>query len=282
VLAKRIVFAASLLKFYENYENGYAEVEQLMTILPVYGWRYWVFPFLMAAASAQVTPTSAAPAASTTPVPYASVSQLNLLLSQLEQVSQATQVDLAKLRIERWKTDSNTKRGTQADVESLQRNLQMALPEIIAQLRAAPENVATTFKLYHNLDALYDVFGPVVESAGAFGSKDEFQTVQNDFSALERSRRALAERMDTLATAKEGELTQLRTQVKDLQAAAAPPAAPPKKVVVDDNEPPKKPVKKKTATKSTKPSTPATTGTKPSPGTPAPTTPAPQSPQTQP
>ena len=91
-----------------------------------------------------------------------------------------------------------------------QRNLQMALPEIIAQLRAAPENVAATFRLYHNLDALYDVFGPVAESAGAFGSKEEFQTLQNDLSALERSRRALAERMDTLATAKEGEkLTQL-------------------------------------------------------------------------
>jgi hypothetical protein len=272
-----------LLEFYENYENGYAEVEQLMRILPVYGWRYWVFPFLMAAATAQVAPAPAAPAASATPVPYASVSQLNLLLSQLEQVAQTTQADLAKLRIEKWKTDSSTKRGTQADVESLQRNLQMALPEIIAQLRASPENVATTFKLYHNLDALYDVFGPVAESAGAFGSKEEFQTLQNDLSALERSRRALAERMDTLASAKEGELTQLRTQVKDLQAAAAPPAAPPKKVVVDDNEPPKKPVKKKPVPKPAKPVTPATTGgTKPSPASPAPASTSPQQPQPQP
>jgi hypothetical protein len=246
-----------------------------MRILPVYGWRYWVFPFLIASAAAQTAPAPAAPAASVMPVPYASVSQLNLLLSQLEEVAQSTQVDLAKLRIEKWKTDSNTKHGTQADVESLQRNLQMALPEIIAQLRAAPENVATTFKLYHNLDALYDVFGPVAESAGAFGSKEEFQTLQNDLSAVERSRRALAERMDALATAKEGELTQLRTQVKDLQAAAAPPAALPKKVVVDDTEPPKKPVKKKPVPKPPKPTTPATT-------TPSATTPAPQQPQTQP
>src|SRR5262249_43566875 len=148
-----------------------------------------------------------------------------------------------------------------ADVESIQRNLQMALPEVIGQLRASPENVATTFKLYRNLDALFDVLGPVVESAGAFGSKDEFQSVQNDLSALERSRRSLAERMDALATTKEGEKTQLRTQVHDLQAAAAPPPAPPKKVVVDDNEPPKKTVKKKTAPKSPKPTAPATTQT---------------------
>jgi hypothetical protein len=178
------------------------------------------------------------------------------MLSQLEEVSQAAQSDLAKLRIEKWKTDSNTKRGTQEDVESLQRNLQMALPEIIAQLRSAPENVAATFKLYRNLDALYDVFGPVVESAGAFGSKDEYQSMQNDFNALERSRRVLAERMEALASTKEGELTQLRSQVRDLQVAATP-VTPAKKVVVDDTEPAKKPVKKKTVPKPTKPSTPA-------------------------
>lgn len=227
-----------------------------MKVYPARDWRYWVLPFLMAAAAAQVT-SSPAPAASAPPVPYASVSQLNLLLSQLEQVAQAAQADLSKLRIEKWKTDSNTKRSTAEDVESLQRNLQMALPEIIGQLRASPENISTTFKLYRNLDALYDVLGPVVESAGAFGSKDEFQSVQNDLSSLERSRRALAERMEALAGAKEGELTHLRTQVRELQAAAVPPT-PPKKVVVDDTEPPKKPVKKKTVPKPPKPTPPAT------------------------
>jgi hypothetical protein len=248
-----------------------------LKLRPTCGWQYWILPFLIATATAQVAP-SPAPAASAPPVPYASVSQLNLMLSQLEQVAQATQVDLAKLRIEKWKTDSNTKRGTQADVESIQRNLQMALPEIIGQLRASPENISATFKLYRNLEALYDVFGPVVESAGAFGSKDEYQSVQNDFSALERSRRSLAERMETLASTKEGELTQLRTQVRDLQTAA-PAAAPPKKVIVDDTEPPKKPPKKKSATKSTKPSTSATTQ---KPSTTTSTQPPTQQPQTQP
>src|SRR5579872_410473 len=238
--------------------------------------RLLVLQCLVMAASAQM----ASPAASATkppPVPYASVSQLNLMLSQLEQVSQATQADLAKLRIEKWKTDSNTKRGTQADVESIQRNLQMALPEIIGQLRASPENIVTTFKLYHNLDALYDVLGPVVESAGAFGPRDEFQSMQNDFTALERSRRDLAERMESLASAKEGELTQLRGQVRELQAAAVPPT-PPKKVVVDDTQPEKKPVKKKSATKSTKPAPPSTTQKS---GTTTPS-PPPQQTQTQP
>jgi hypothetical protein len=192
------------------------------------------------------------------------------MLQQLEQVAQQMQVNLAKLRIEKWKTDSNTKHGTQSDVDSIQRNLQMALPEIIGQVRASPENAAATFKLYRNLDALYDVFGPVVESAGAFGSKDEFQSIQNDLNDLERSRRALAERMETLATAKEGELTRLRAQVHDLQAAAAPPPSPAKKVVVDDTEPPKKPpLKKKPVPKPPKPTTPATQPSTTSPQQPA-------------
>jgi hypothetical protein len=244
-----------------------------MKLVPIYRWRYWLLPFLIATATAQATPSGAA--ASSPPVPYASVNQLNLMLSQLEQVAQATQADLGKLRIEKWKTDSNTKRSTLADVESMQRNLQMALPEIVTQLRASPENIAATFKLYRNLDALYDVFGPVVESAGAFGSKDEYQSMQNDLGAFERSRRSLAERMETLASAKETDLTQLRKQVRDMQAAT--PAGPPKVVVVDDTEPPKKPTKKKSTTKSAKP--PATQ--KPSASSPAPQQPQPQ-PQPQP
>jgi len=176
-------------------------------------------------------------------VSYSSVNQLNTLLSQLEQSSQAAQLDLAKLRIEKWKTDSGTKRQAQGNTESIQRNLQTALPEIIAELRASPENLASTFKLYRNLDALYDVFESVAESAGAFGTKDEFQGLENDVSAFEKSRRAFADRMETLAGAKEVEVTRLRAALQNAQASA--PAAPPKKIVVDDNAPAKKPAKKK-------------------------------------
>ncbi len=211
-----------------------------------------LLPLLLAAASTQMLFSQSA---ASPPVPYSSVSQLNLLLSQLEQAAQAAQVDLAKLRIERWKADSGSKRQTEANVESLQRNLQTALPGIIGELRNSPENLASTFKLYRNLDALYDVLGSVVESAGAFGSKDEFQSLENDLSALERSRRSFADRMETLAGAKEGELVRLRTALQNAQATVN--SQPPRKVVVDDTEPPKKAVKKKPATKTatTKPNT---------------------------
>jgi hypothetical protein len=191
-------------------------------------------------------------AAASPPVSYSSISQLNLLLSQLEQSSQQTQLDLAKLRVEKWKTDSNNKRQMQANVESVERNLQSALPEMISQLRMSPENLTATFRVYRNLTALYDVFTAVAESAGAFGTKDEFQSLENDLSMLERSRRAFADRMETLAGAKEIELTRLRAALQTGQGGTNPQQ--PKKVIVDDNEPPKKPAKKKSsASKSTTP-----------------------------
>ena len=215
-------------------------------------------PLWLAAAGQTAPSQQSAPA----PVPYASVSQLNVVLSQVEQVSQSAQLDLAKLRVEKWKTDSNTKRQSEANVESLTRNMHSALPELIAQLRAAPEDLNITFKLYRNLEALYDVLGSVVESAGAFGSKDEFQALANDLSSMDRARRSLADRIDGQTASQQAELNRLRAELKNAQAAI--PATPPKKVIVDDTEPPKKPAKtskKKSSTPKTTP--PQTTPTPP-------------------
>jgi len=209
------------------------------------------------------------------PVSYASVTQLNGLLSQIEATSKNTQDDLSKLRIEKWKASGSDKKQALGYVDSIQRNLQGALPEIITQLRNSPEDVSATFKLYRNLDALYDVMNNVAELTGAFGSKDDLQSVSNDINGFENTRKQLAERIETLASSKEQELTRLRTQVKTLQAQAETPV-PPKKIVVDDTEPAKKPAKKK-ATTTKKPAD----ATKPSTGT-ATNPPAQQQGQTKP
>ncbi len=191
--------------------------------------------------SAQGGPASASQGGA---VSYASVTQLNELLTELDATSKTTQADLARLRIERWKTDGSTKKQTLNDVESVQRNLQSALPEMIGQLRNSPEDLPATFKLYRNLDALYDVLGGIVESAGAFGPKDDFQSLSNDLSGFEGTRKQLADRTNNLAASKEQEIVRLRAELKTAQAAI--PVAPPKKIVVDDNEPvKKKPVARK-------------------------------------
>jgi len=214
---------------------------------------------------------SSAPPPQGAAVSYASVTELNGLLSQLEAASKATQDDLTKLRIERWKTDASFKKRSLTDVDSVQRNLQNALPEMIQNLRNSPEDMPATFRLYRNLDALYDVMGSVVESVGAFGSKDDFQALSNDLTSFEGTRKQLAQRMENLTASKEQEILRLRTDLKAAQAAI--PATPPKKTIVDDTEPPKKPpVKKKPVAK--KPAT-----TPPANTTPAQTPPAQPKPQ---
>jgi hypothetical protein len=213
---------------------------------------------LAAAAQEAAGPSSGSQPA----VAYASVNELNSILSGLQQTAANAQADLGNTRVEKWKTDGATRRQAIGNVEAIQRNLRSALPEIIAQLNNAPEDLGVSFKLYRNLDLLCDVFASVAESAGAFGSKDEFQSLSNDMNGLEAARRAFGERMQKLAVSKEQELSRLREQVKTLTAAPPPP---PKKIVVDDTEPPKKPVRKKPAPAKPPAANPTTTTTPPPP-----------------
>ena len=181
------------------------------------------------------------------PVPYATANQVNALMSQLESTAVSTSADLSRLRINKWKGPGEAKQQGEANRQSILRNLEGALPGMISAVRNNPDDMAASFKLYRNLDALYDVLSSVAESAGAFGPRDDYQTLANDVNSVERIRRDMADRVETLAGSKEGELARLRNAVRAAQAAAA--AAPPKKVVVDDSEPAKKPVRKTRAVK---------------------------------
>jgi hypothetical protein len=180
-------------------------------------------------------------------------------LNLLEETARASASDISHLRIERWKTDGGTKKTAQSDADSIQRNMGSALPELIAKLRAAPQDLNANFKLYRNVDVLYEYFARFTETTGAFGARDDFQALAHDLDSLDSARHALAERMDALSASAQAELTQYRTQARGAQAAAA--SAPPKKIVIDDSEPEKKTAKKK---KPAKPATPpADAGTTP-------------------
>lgn len=195
-------------------------------------------------AAAQSARQSAAPPP---PVPYATANQVNALMSQLESTATTAASDLSRLRINKWKAPGSAKQQAEANRQSILRNLETALPGMIGAVRSNPDDIAASFTLYRNLDALYDVFSSVAESAGAFGPRDEYEGVGNDLNSVEQIRRELADRVATLASSKETELAHLRNEVRAGQAAAQ--AAPPKKVVIDDNEPEKKPVRKKKVVK---------------------------------
>jgi hypothetical protein len=175
--------------------------------------------------------------------PQPALTELNPLLTQVEQSARAMNLEISRLRIEKWKADATTKRRSQEKADSISRNLTAALPAIVDQVRANPHSLAATFKLYRNLDALYDVFSSLTESAGAFGPKSEYQELAGSAANLDKIRRNFGDKLESLAANSDTEIVRLRTEIA--QAKAAPPP-PPKKIIVDDEEKPKKPVKKST------------------------------------
>lgn len=219
---------------------------------------------ILATAALAVGQLAAAPprADRTDATPAPPDSEIAPVLGQLQAASQAISADLSRLRIEKWKADSSQKRQAQHDADSVSRNLSSALPAMMDQVRNDPRSLAAAFKLYRNVNALYDVFSGIVESVGAFGAKSEYESIVSDLSNLENIRRMLGDRLQEMASARDTELHALRTQ---LTAATAP--TPPKKIVVEDEEKPKKPAKKRK--KPPAPSAPApaagTTGTTPAP-----------------
>ena len=175
-------------------------------------------------------------------------------LDRLQSTASQANLDIGHMRIEKWKTDSDSKRQAQANADSIQRNLTSALPGLIDAVRSSPQDVGAEFKLYRNLDALYDVFASLTESAGAFGPKNDYETLAQQLNVIDSVRHGLGNSLEGLTASTQSELDQLRTQVRTLQQKEA--AAPPKKIVVDDTTP-----GKKTTTHKKKTTTPAASGT---------------------
>ena len=189
------------------------------------------------------SPAGAMPPTSAQPID----AQLHELLGQLEVTSQNSALQLARLRIDKWKTEGDVKREAQQNSDALQRNLTSAMPQLISTVRSNPNDVAANFKLYRNLNVVYEYFSHLAEGAGAFGKKEEYQPLTRQVEDMEGVRRSLADRLEVMTAQVSSELQRLRQQVRTAQAAA--PAAAPKRNVVDDNAPAKKPAKRKTVPK---------------------------------
>ncbi len=159
-------------------------------------------------------------------------------LDRLQTMSSAMNAAISELRIEKWKADPNSKHQAEANAQSIQRNLTSALPGMITSVRSFPQDLGAEFKLYRNVNALYDVVSSLTESTGAFGPKSDYESLAQQLDSLENIRRSLGDAIEQLTVSTQAQLEQLRTQVKTLQTQTNVP--PPRKVVVDDTEPAKK------------------------------------------
>jgi len=199
-------------------------------------------------------PPAAAPVSSANAVP--SAGDLIATLQSIEQETSGLNVDVGKLRVEKWKADATTKRQASENIGSIQRNITGALPGLITAVRAAPQSLAANFKLYRNLNALYDVVASVSELAGAFGKREEYDLLAPHAQALDAGRRNYGEYLQQMtATADDRIATAEREKAA---ALAAQQQAPAKKIIVDDSELAPPPKKKKAAKKSAPPASAAT------------------------
>jgi hypothetical protein len=190
--------------------------------------------------ASQQNPAASEPSAASTP---ANSGDLGMLLSRIEQEATGLNADVGKLRIEKWKADSASKYQATENAASIQRSITSALPALIGAVRSAPQSLASNFKLYRTINALYDVLASLGESAGAFGKREEYETLAPHIAALDESRRAYGDLLQQLTATADNRLASAQQQA---QAAAQ---APPKKIIVDDSEPVPAPPHKKSKPK---------------------------------
>jgi hypothetical protein len=182
-------------------------------------------------------------------------------LAKVQAMAQKSDGDVGRLHIDKWKTDRENKQQSQAVAESIRKNLTTAIPDLVTHLQAEPDSVIANFKLYRNLNALFDSFSALAESAGAFGPQEQYAALASDVAQMDQLRRQIAQRVETLAVSSEGELARMRAEAAAARAARAvsgrsASSKTASKIVVDDSHPAQK--------KKPKPS-----GTKPASGHPA-------------
>lgn len=174
------------------------------------------------------------------------------------------------LHAEKWKASPEARSAAQANADSVQRNLTTALPGLIDGARANPEDVNAGFKLYRNVNALYEVFSTVTESARIFGQKGQYEALSGELQTLGSIRRKMGQSLEDLTASVETQRKELRAELKVEQekvaAAESAAAEAHKQVLLAQAELSKKPAAKKKATPKKPTST--TTSSNPAPAVP--------------
>jgi hypothetical protein len=204
------------------------------------------------AATGNAAPVSPSSQASTATPQSAIVlgDSLNALQPTVENLHQT----LASLNVNKWKAPGDVRGQAQSDVDSMQRDLNATLPDLLTQAKAAGTSLAPSFAVYRNVDALYDVLLRVTETATLAGAQDA-RGLEQSRAMLEQGRSQLGAALLQSSQAQDAEVTQLRTAAAAAAAAAAAPQAAPAKTVVDDGPAPAK--AKPAKRKKTPPPTPA-------------------------
>jgi len=174
---------------------------------------------------------------------------LNAIVLQIQQATSSASVNIGKLRIEKWKTDSGQRQQLQQVADSLQKNIANAVPGLVNDVQSSRGGVVASFKLYHNLNVVYEFLSSLADAAGGLGKREEYEPLATNAAALDTARQNLSTYIEQAA---------VKLETANRQPAGTMPVqgqlgtvVPGKKVVViDDTDPPApkkraKPTKKK-------------------------------------
>jgi hypothetical protein len=207
----------------------------------------WVVIPLIGALAATAQPAStvqSTPASENATAPRATVSSI------VQPALTDVQRSVSNLNISRWKAPGEVRSAAQQNTGSIQRDLSDTLPTLITQADAAPGSVPSSFSVYRNIDALYDVLLRVYETASLAAPQNEADPLGSALERLEAARRQLGDAILSDSKEHEAQVIQLQTALKAANEARTQ-APPPKTAVIDDGPaqapPPKK--KKKPAAK---------------------------------
>jgi hypothetical protein len=181
-------------------------------------------------------------------VPAAGVPQApaGFAIASLRPALASVQAAIGSLNIAHWKAPGATRATVEQDVASMQRDLTVTLPPLLAAADAsaasAPPALSPSFAVFRNLDALYDVLLRVTETAALAGSPSDASGLEDARAALEESRGRLGVWLLQSIGAQDAQIARSHTPVS--ASPPSPPAAP-NKIVVNDGPDTPKPRKKK-------------------------------------
>jgi len=182
---------------------------------------------------------------------------LNTSLADLERVTAATNSDIANFsessesRWKMWQKLNSRKHDEKQMAAAIQRNLTNAMPVLIRDVQGSRGSVSTTFKLYNNLNIVYETLDSLVETGDRDGKKRELGPLTNDLAAMGHVRQELSAYIQQASVSLDNKRPQSFSTTNFNSASRLPV---PKKVAMDDMAPESRPVRQ---TASVSDSTPA-------------------------
>ena len=123
--------------------------------------------------------------------------------STLQPSVQLVKEALGSLNIDKWKASSAIKSEADANVQSIQRDMDQTLPGLVMAADSAPDSAAKAIPVFRNIDALYDVMLRLVAAGRLAAPKDQIGALDDALASIANARRSLGDQLQANAEAQE-------------------------------------------------------------------------------